>query len=190
MSSVLFTTSGTVVVSRGAGRVGGQIRQARPGDRFWKSGPIIYRFHALPELGRTAAHTLENKTMLNTSNPFPQRDGEMAENVRQSGRGMGPYLREWFPGIRIVRAFNTGWDRTLAAGAYRAEPGIGIPLASDDAVTLRVAAELVVDAGFDPVIVESLDHSCKFDLSAAVYNTGMSGPQVLEALEFPDRSGL
>jgi predicted dinucleotide-binding enzyme len=109
----------------------------------------------------------------------------MAEEVRRSGRGTGPYLREWFPGVRIVRAFNTVWDRTLEKEAHRAGPRVGIPLASDGEDALQIAAALVTDAGFDPVIVGPLDRSREFDMGAPVYDTGMSGPEVRKALGVP-----
>jgi len=44
---------------------------------------------------------------------------------------------------------------------------------------------LVTDAGFDPVIVGPLDRSREFDYGAAVYNTGMSGPDVRATLGLP-----
>jgi len=125
------------------------------------------------------------KVVLDTSNPYPNRDGPMVEEVTRSGRGTGPYLREWFSGVRIVRAFNTVWDRTLEREAHRAAPRVGIPLASDDAEALRTAAALVTDAGFDPVVVGPLDRSREFDMGAPVYDTGMSGPEVRAALGLP-----
>lgn len=84
-----------------------------------------------------------------------------------------------------MRAFNTVWDRTLEKEAHRAGPRVGIPLASDDAEALQVAAALVADAGFDPVVVGPLDRSREFDMGAPVYDTGMSGPKVREALGLP-----
>jgi predicted dinucleotide-binding enzyme len=77
-------------------------------------------FFSLPDFGPKMAQALERKIVLDTSNPFPSRDGPMAEEVRRSGRGTGPYLRDWFPGARIVRAFNSVWGRTLASEAHRA----------------------------------------------------------------------
>lgn len=142
-------------------------------------------FVALPEFGRTITEALGRKVVFDTSNPYPERDGPMAEEARQSGRGTGPYLREWFPGARIVRAFNSVWDQTLAKEAHRSGPRVGVPLASDDAEALQIAAGLVTDAGFDPVIVGALDRSREFDFGAPVYDTGMSGPEVREALGLP-----
>jgi predicted dinucleotide-binding enzyme len=130
-------------------------------------------FVGLPAFGR--------KIVLDTSNAFPSPDGPMAEEVRQSG----PYLRKWFPGLRIVRAFNSVLDRTLASEAHRAGAQVGIPLASDDDEALQVAAKLVTDAGFDPLIVGPLDRSREFDFGAAVYDTGMSGTDVRATLGLP-----
>jgi hypothetical protein len=59
---------------------------------------------------------------------------------------------------------------------------VGIPLASDDAEALELASQLVRDAGFEPVIVGSLDRAKDFDVGAKVYNTGMSGPELRSAL--------
>lgn len=134
------------------------------------------------EFGRTHRGKFGRKVVLETGNPNIDRDGPIADDVLRSGSGTGAYLRAWFPDVRVVRAFNTVWDGTLAKEARRAEPRVGIPLASDDEEALRVASELVVDAGFDPVIVGPLDRSREFDVGTSVYDTGMSGPEVHKAL--------
>jgi predicted dinucleotide-binding enzyme len=162
----------------GAARAGTPEEAIAFGDVVLLSIPFV----ALPEFGRSMTDALGRKVVLETANPYPDRDGPMAEEVRQSGRGTGPHLREWFPGVRIVRAFNSVWDRALATEAHRAAPRVGIPLASDYSDALEVAATLVTDAGFDPVIVGALDRSRDFDFGAPVYDTGMSGPDLRKAL--------
>jgi 8-hydroxy-5-deazaflavin:NADPH oxidoreductase len=139
-------------------------------------------FNGLPEFGPGKRDAFGRKVVLETSNPTLSRDGALAEKVMGSGRGTGAYLREWLPGVRVVRAFNTVWDKVLASEAHRAEPRVGIPLASDDEEALQIASALVVDAGFDPVIVGPLDRSREFDRGTPVYDTGMSGPEIREAL--------
>jgi predicted dinucleotide-binding enzyme len=165
----------------GAARAGTPEEAIAFGDVVLLSIPFV----ALPDFGRSMTDALGRKVVLETANPYPDRDGPMAEEVRQSGRGTGPYLREWFPGVRIVRAFNSVWDRTLATEGHRAAPRVGIPLASDDGDALDVAAILVTDAGFDPVIVGALDRSRDFDFGAPVYDTGMPGPDLRKALGLP-----
>jgi 8-hydroxy-5-deazaflavin:NADPH oxidoreductase len=139
-------------------------------------------FGELPEFGRTKREAIGGKVVLETGNPNPKRDGAIADEVMRSGKGTGAYLRDWFPGTRIVRAFNTVWEKTLASEAHRAGPRVGIPLASDDEDALGVACALVIDAGFDPVIVGILDRSREFDVGTPVFDTGMSGPDVRQAL--------
>ncbi|WP_404713708.1 NAD(P)-binding domain-containing protein [Sphingomonas sp. MMS24-J13] len=139
-------------------------------------------FKELPAFGPANHLALERKVVLDTSNPTLSRDGALAEEVLGSGRGTGAYLREWLPGVRVVRAFNTVWDKVLANEAHRVEPRVGIPLASDDDEALQIASALVVDAGFDPVIVGALDRSREFDRGTEVYDTGMTGSAIREAL--------
>lgn len=63
------------------------------GDVLFLSIP----FAALPDLAKDLLPQLEGKIVLETANPYPERDGPMAQEVRDSGRGTGAYLREWFP---------------------------------------------------------------------------------------------
>jgi 8-hydroxy-5-deazaflavin:NADPH oxidoreductase len=140
-------------------------------------------FGELPEFGRANREALFHKIVLETGNPNLKRDGAIASSVLQSERGTGAFLREWFPGVRIVRAFNTVWDPILAKQAHRVDPRVGIPLASDDEDALRIASRLVVDAGFDPVVVGALDRTREFDMGTTVYDTGMSGPDVRKILK-------
>jgi predicted dinucleotide-binding enzyme len=148
------------------------------GDVILLSTPFGY----LPEFGRTKREALSQKIVMETGNPNTARDGSMAQEVIESGRGTGSYLREWLPGVRVVRAFSTVWDPILATEAHRAGPRVGIPLASDDEEALWIASQLVIDAGFDPVIVGALDQARRFDMGTPVYDTGMSGPEVRKAL--------
>jgi 8-hydroxy-5-deazaflavin:NADPH oxidoreductase len=143
---------------------------------------ISIPYHALPELGRTLESALAGKIVLETGNPYPQRDGATAESVLKSGLGTGIWSARFLPGARVVRAFNSVWDRTLAQGAHRSGDRIGIPLAGDDPEAVETAARLVEDAGFDPVIVGGLDRAKEFDVGTPVYNTGMSGPEVRREL--------
>jgi predicted dinucleotide-binding enzyme len=171
-------------------RAGDKASRGTPEEaaRFGEVVLIAVPFKELPELGRTLSTLLRGKVALETANPYPDRDGSIAQEVIDSGRGTGPFVAEWFPGVRVVRAFNTVWDRTLATQAHRAGPRVGIPLASDDAQALEIAAALVRDAGFDPVIVGGLDRSKEFDVGALVYDTGMSGPDVRHALGLSDQT--
>jgi predicted dinucleotide-binding enzyme len=182
---ILFSSRHPETLDNLARDAGGSARVGTPEDAVAFGDVVLLSipFVALPEFGRAMSAAIGAKVVLETANPYPERDGPLADEVRSSGRGTGAYLRDWFPGVRVVRAFNSVQDRLLAAEAHRAGPRIGVPLASDDEEALRVASGLVIDAGFDPVVVGGLDRAREFDYGTPVYGSGMSGLVVREALK-------
>ena len=128
---------------------------------------ISIPYGATPALGQELASELKGKIVLDTGNPYPQRDGAMAEDARK--RGTGVTSAEFLPGTRLVRAFNAIAARSLESEAHRSGDKIAIPLAGDDAEALAVAQRLVKDAGFDPVVVGGLSHAKDFDVNSPPY---------------------
>jgi predicted dinucleotide-binding enzyme len=143
---------------------------------------ISIPYGSLPAFGDRYGSQLSGKIVMETGNPYPERDGEVAKRVLDSGLGTGHWSALWLPGARLVRAFNSVWDQTLAREAHRAPPRVGVPLAADDTGAAEIAAGLVRDAGFDPVLVGPLSRAREFDVGTPVYNTNMSGPELRRAL--------
>src|SRR5579863_3076928 len=143
---------------------------------------ISVPYGALPQVGRDLAHELAGKIVLDTGNPYPERDGPMAVEARRKGTGVAS--AEFLPGVRLVRAFNAINYKSLQSEAHRAGEPVAIPLAGDDARALAVASELVKDAGFEPVVVGPLSSAKLFDVGSPVY------VQVLTAKELRARLGL
>jgi 8-hydroxy-5-deazaflavin:NADPH oxidoreductase len=139
-------------------------------------------YGALPQIGRDLSNELAGKIVLDTGNPYPERDGEMALEARRKGTGIAS--AEFLPGVRLVRAFNAIDFRSLKSEAHRAGKRVAIPIAADDQEALRVAARLVKDAGFEPVVVGSLARARLFDVGTSVYT------QLLTADELKARLGL
>jgi predicted dinucleotide-binding enzyme len=151
------------------------------GDVFLISIP----YGLLPAFGQQHGSQLSGKIVMETGNPYPERDSDVARQVLDSGLGTGHWSARWLPGARLVRAFNSVWDRTLAREAHRNPPRVGVPLAADDQNAMVTVAGLVRDAGFDPVLVGPLSRAREFDVGTKVYNTNMSGPEVRQALGLP-----
>jgi 8-hydroxy-5-deazaflavin:NADPH oxidoreductase len=139
-------------------------------------------YGAVEQFGQTHGARLKDKIVVETGNPYPERDGPGVQEVRSSGIGTGLWSARWLLGSRLVRGFNSVWDQTLASEAHRAGPRVGIPLASDDPDALELVAGLVREAGFDPVIVGPLARAREFDVGTPVYASNMSGPEVRRAL--------
>ena len=137
-------------------------------------------YSALPQVGRDYAAELKGKVVMDAGNPYPGRDGDMA--VRDRQRGTGIAVKEYLPGTRLVRAFNAINAGPLANQAFEKPQRLGIPLASDDPEALKIAAQLVSDAGFDPVPVGGLARAREFDVGTPVYVRGMTAAELRKAL--------
>lgn len=128
---------------------------------------ISIPYGALPQLGKDLATELAGKIVLDTGNPYPERDGEMALEARRKGTGVAS--AEFLPGVRLVRVFNAINYTSLQSEAHRAGEPVAIALAGDDSQALAVTSQLVKDAGFEPVVVGPLSSAKLFDVGTPVY---------------------
>src|SRR5882757_281291 len=110
-------------------------------------------YSAFPELVKNLGNSLQGKVVINASNPFPQRDGEIANQAREQGAGL--FDAHLLPGALVVRAFNAVSAARMASA--HEDPGkIGMPIAGDKKA-IETASRLVRQAGFEPVVVGGLD---------------------------------
>jgi hypothetical protein len=137
---------------------------------------------AIPELDAGTKEALKGKIVIDTSNPYPERDGVIAEEARKEPGGMGAFVARLLPGARIVRAFNTVYFVDLEKTINKGGEKIGVPIAGDDQEGLKAASELVERAGLDPVVVGSLSTSKLFDVGAEVYATSAPAREIRKKL--------
>jgi 8-hydroxy-5-deazaflavin:NADPH oxidoreductase len=139
-------------------------------------------YSAMPQLGEDLRAELAGKVILDTSNPVVARDGDMAIAAQKKGAGIA--TAEFLHSSRVVRAFNCIPAASLANEANRKPERLAIPIGSDDPEALKIAQQLVSDAGFDSVVVGSLAQTRQFDLgqplatgqlTAAEYRKKMGG---------------
>lgn len=157
-------------------RVGTPREAAQFGDVVLVSVP----YGALPQVGRDLKAELAGKVVLDTGNPYPERDGPMAVEARAKGTGVAS--AQFLPGVRLVRAFNAINSGDLRSEAHRRGALVAIPLAGDDPEALAIAQRLVRDAGFEPVVVGPLARAREFDVGTPVYTVLMTAPQLRQAL--------
>ena len=141
---------------------------------------ISVPYHAVPQIGQDFGTELAGKVVMETGNPYPSRDGEMAVTARIKGTGVSS--AEFLPGVRLVRAFNTIAHYDLRSEAHRSSERVAIPLASDDPEALQVASRLVEDAGFEPVIVGPLSRAKDFDYGTPVYAKALTANELRQQL--------
>jgi len=110
-------------------------------------------YGSLPEIGKELGDLLRGKVVIDTCNPFPGRDGDIAKWAREKGVGLAS--AQLLPGARIVRAFNAIGSSSM--GEAHERPGrVGMPIAGDDAEAVALASRLVRDVGYEPVLVGGL----------------------------------
>jgi 8-hydroxy-5-deazaflavin:NADPH oxidoreductase len=165
-----------------AAELGSKARVGTPRDAALFGDVVVVSvpYGALPQVGRDLKAELAGKVVLDTCNPYPSRDGDMANEARRLGTGVAD--PQFLPGVRLVRAFNAINSGDLASDAHRAGEPIAIPLAGDDAAALEVAQRLVRDAGFEPVVVGPLSRAREFDVGTPVYTRLLTAPQLRAAL--------
>jgi predicted dinucleotide-binding enzyme len=137
---------------------------------------------AIPQIGRDFGHLMQGKVVIDLSNPRVDRDGPISTEWLAMGTGLA--MAQYLPGVRLVRALNVVTSGMLAE-AHRQGEKLGVPIAGDDEEAVAIAASLVRDAGFDPVIVGPLARAREFDRGTPVYTSGMTAREVREALGLP-----
>ncbi len=138
-------------------------------------------YGAIPQIGRDYAAEFAGKIVVDATNAVLNRDGEVAKEARQVGVGITS--AKYLSGARIVRVFNTLGVRRLASNANRPGERMAIPIGGDDQEALKLASKLVRDAGFDPVIVGSLERTKLFAQGGPLYGQEISAGEMQERLK-------
>jgi predicted dinucleotide-binding enzyme len=141
---------------------------------------ISVPYGAIPQIGRDYAAQLKGKIVLDTCNP--KGNDYLALTPEEKALGSGVLDQRHLPGTRLVKAFNTVQSTVLLSAAGRAGELAGVPLATDDKKALEVARQLVIDAGYEPVVAGDLKTAQIFDSYTPFHTTGMSASEVRKLL--------
>ena len=102
-----------------------------------------------------SAGDLTGKVLLDCTNPLlPDLSGLTLAHTTSGGEKVAA----WAPGARVVKIFNTTGFGNMANPLYGGEPA-GMLYCGDDAAAKKVAAQLAVDLGFDPIDAGPLTQS-------------------------------
>jgi predicted dinucleotide-binding enzyme len=150
-NEVMFSSRNIDNDKKLAAEVGASARAGAPQEAAAFGQVILFAvpYSAFPELVESFGDSLKGKVVINASNPFPQRDGEIANQAREVGAGL--FDAQLLPGAFVVRAFNAvGAARMTSA---HEDPGkIGMPIAGDKKA-IETASLLVLEVGYEPVVV-------------------------------------
>lgn len=128
---------------------------------------------------RLPAEDYAGKVIINASNYYPHRDGEIDLGVLSQSEAFAARL----PGARVVKAFNMMFAEEMAARADgKTEERLAILYAGDDAAAKRIAAQLIEEAIFAPVDAGGLANGVYFENGGPLYAKRMSADTARESL--------
>jgi len=126
---------------------------------------------------------LSGKTVVDTNNYYPERDGRVAE-LDDARTTSSELLAEHLAGARVVKAFNTIYFEHLATQGL--PPGApdrrALPIAGDDADAKHSVAHLIDEFGFDVVDAGPLPEGRRFQPGTPAYNVRLTADQLRTAL--------
>ncbi|UYB52704.1 NAD(P)-binding domain-containing protein [Xanthomonas sp. AM6] len=144
-------------------------------------------FAKIPEVAGVFAEVPAGVVVIDTSNYYPMRDGNVAEV--DGGKPESVWSSEQL-GRPVVKAFNAVLAQTLAEGGAAAGTAnrIAIPVAGDDAHAKAIACELVNETGFDALDAGDLANSWRQQPGTPAYCTELTLPDLQDALSAADKA--
>ena len=124
------------------------------------------------------------KTLIDTCNYYPERDGQIAE-LDDGSTTETELVAAHFPEANVVKAFNSIYFQHLAGqGDTTKPPGArrGIPIAGDDQAAKTLVSQLIDQIGFDPVDAGPLAAGRAFQNGADLYGAELTGAELADAL--------
>ena len=119
--------------------------------------------------------SLDNKILIDAGNPYPNRDGEMAQKVidDESQTATG-YIASLFPQAKTVKAFNSVLYKVFAEQAFKeGDERVAVQICSDEPEAKETVKQLIEDMGFAPQDLGDLSQGVLFEPNAPLYNQNL-----------------
>ncbi|MDQ8044780.1 MAG: NADPH-dependent F420 reductase [Solirubrobacteraceae bacterium] len=146
-------------------------------------GEIVVVTIPLKAVRSLPAEAFAGKTVIDTCNYYPERDGQFPE-LDNGSTTESEVVAAHLEGADVVKAFNSIYFVHLAEqGKPSGDPERrAIPIASDSGAAKQLVAQLIDQIGFEPVDAGELSAGRKFENGAALYGAELTGPALAEAL--------
>jgi predicted dinucleotide-binding enzyme len=167
-------------MAEGAGAKVGTTEEA---TEFGEVVLLAIPYGKVPDLAKQIG-SLKNKILIDASNPYPQRDGEVAQKVidDESQTATG-YVANQFPGAKTVKAFNSIYFKVLGEKAFRSgDDRIAVQVCGDDRQAKETVKKLIEDIGFAPQDLGDLSQGVLFEPDAPLYNQNLKISEAEELL--------
>ncbi len=133
---------------------------------------------------------LRGKTVIDTMNYYPQRDGNIAE-LDDESTTTSELLQAHLPDSHVVKAFNNIMsDHLTSQGSPAGAPNRrALPIAGDDAAAKQQVASLINEFGFDVIDAGPLAEGWRWQRDTPAYVTALDAKGMEQALAEAVRYG-
>jgi 8-hydroxy-5-deazaflavin:NADPH oxidoreductase len=148
-----------------------------------RAGDVVVVTIPLRNYTQVPVDELAGKTVIDTNNYYPQRDGQIAA-LDDGTATVSGLLQAHLPASRVVKAFNNIRAADLASqGTPHGSDGRrALPVAGNDAEAKKAVSELVEEFGFDAVDAGPLDEGRRFERDKPAYLDYLDADRLREAL--------
>ncbi|NGO06751.1 NADPH-dependent F420 reductase [Streptomyces sp. HC44] len=150
-------------------RLGDRARAATP-EEAARVGDLVVATIPLKHYAQLPAGALAGKTVIDTMNYYPERDGRLAD-LDTGGSTSCELVQRHLTGSRVVKAFNNIDFRRLSVSARPAgaPDRSALPIAGDDPAAKEEVARLLDVLGYDAVDIGTLADSWRSEPGTPVY---------------------
>ncbi len=148
---------------------------AAAGDILVVTVPLA-RYRELPRGG------FAGKTVIDTCNYYPQRDGQIP-GLDDESTTTSELIQAQLPGAHVVKAFNNILFSELVQGSPAGAPGRrALPIAGDDEAAKRTVAAMLDEFGFDVVDAGPLAEGWRYQRGTPAYGVATDAEGMRKAL--------
>ncbi|MET9243183.1 NAD(P)-binding domain-containing protein [Nonomuraea sp. NPDC003709] len=166
---VLSNSRGPETLADLVAELGGRARAATPAEAA-RAADLVVAAIPLKACDQLPTDALTGKTVLDTSNYYPERDGHLAE-LDAGELTSSALMQRHLAGSRVVKAFNNITPHQLftLARPAGAPDRSALPIAGDDAEAKAEATRLLDVLGHDAVDIGTLADSWRSEPNTPVY---------------------
>ncbi|HUN30914.1 MAG TPA: NAD(P)-binding domain-containing protein [Trebonia sp.] len=170
----------------------GPLARAATAEQAATAGDIVVV--SIPVKAVTTLPNLSGKTVIDTGNYYPARDGQIPELDRKEITESG-YTSRFIPGARVVKAFNNIFSKHLQnlARPAGAADRTYLPIAGDSEAAKAAVTAFLDEIGYGAVDAGGLSDSWRQEPGTPVYGTPygpFDNPQGQPAGEDATRAAL
>ena len=172
---VMFSSRKPEELKSMAAEVGARTGTVQEAATFGDVVLLAIPFGKIPDLAQQIGR-LDNKILIDATNPYPQRDGDMARQVIENkSQTATAYVAIQFPGAQTIKAFNSIYYQVLKDNAFRTgDQRIAVQVCGDDGQAKQTVKQSIVDIGFAPQDIGDLSSGRVFEPGAPLYNKNLS----------------